>query len=191
MDLTYADSLNQIKLGYLIDYRDIKNIDNQTDFVYNPDLSSTYKGSTRYRGQYHKISASYQRYQGNHLFNAKLYTIVEPLREEENRMGAIRADDIDYQGCGMSCLKSCSNTYAIDLYYRYLLKKGRLFAINVVNTLGTSYSESAQSMISDNVLNSESDYNIRSRIDNESYSLIANAVFASPLWGGSVNILTI
>ena len=36
VDLTYADSLNQVKIGYLLDYRNIGNIDNQTDFIYSP-----------------------------------------------------------------------------------------------------------------------------------------------------------
>lgn len=188
MDLTYADSLNQVKIGYLLDYRNIGDIDNQTDYIYSPQLSSNYAGATRYEGQYHNISASYQRYQGNHLFNAKLYSIIEPLQEEETRTGKITTDDMSYQGNGTSFLKSRSNTMAIDLYYRYLLKKGRLFAINVVNTFGNSYSDSEQSMLSDNTLNNDYDYSIRSRVDNDSYSFITNAVYATPLWGGSLSV---
>lgn len=188
VDLTYADSLNQVKIGYLLDYRNIGDIDNQTDFIYSPQLSSNYAGTTHYEGQYHNISASYQRYQGNHLFNAKLYSIIEPLQEEETRTGKITTNDMSYQGNGTSFLKSRSNTMAIDLYYRYLLKKGRLFAINVVNTFGNSYSDSEQSMLSDNTLNNDYDYSIRSRVDNDSYSFITNAVYATPLWGGSLSV---
>lgn len=188
VDLTYADSLNQVKIGYLLDYRNIGNIDNQTDFIYSPQLSSNYTGTTRYKGQYHNISTSYQRYQGNHLFNAKLYSIIEPLQEEETRTGKITTDGMSYQGDGASFLKSRSNTIAVDLYYRYLLKKGRLFAINVVNTLGNSYSDSEQSMLSDNTLNNDYDYSIRSRVDNDSYSFITNAFYATPLWGGSLSV---
>lgn len=188
MDLTYADSLNQVKLGYLIDYRNIKKIDSQTDYVYTPNLSSNYIGTAHYKGQYHDISASYQRYQGRHLFNAKLYSIINPRHEREKRTGNIKTYDTDYRGNGLDDLKSNSNTYAVDIYYRYLLKKNRLFAINVVNTLGTSYSESEQSMASGDDANANYDYNLHSKMDNESYSLIANAVFASPLWDGSVSV---
>ena len=68
IDLTYADSLNQVKLGYIVDYRNIGNIDNLAEYTYSPQLHSQYRGTSRYKGQYHNISASYQRYQGNHLF---------------------------------------------------------------------------------------------------------------------------
>lgn len=85
-------------------------------------------------------------------------------------------------------MKSRSNTVAVDLYYRYLLKKGRLFAINVVNTFGNSYSDSKQSMLSENTGNNDYDYNLHSRVDNDSYSFITNAVYASPLWGGSLSV---
>lgn len=188
IDLTYADSLNQVKLGYLVDYRNIGNIDNLAEYTYSPQLHSQYRGTSRYKGQYHNISASYQRYQGNHLFNAKVYTIIEPLQDEEKRAGLISTDDTKYNGEGTSLLKSRSNTVAVDLYYRYLLKKGRLFAINVVNTFGNSYSDSKQSMLSENTGNNDYDYNLHSRVDNDSYSFITNAVYASPLWGGSLSV---
>ena len=186
--MTYADSLNQVKLDYLIDYRNIGNIDNLAEYTYSPQLHSQYRGTSRYKGQYHNISASYQRYQGNHLFNAKVYTIIEPLQDEEKRAGLISTDDTQYNGEGTSLLKSRSNTVAVDLYYRYLLKKGRLFAINVVNTFGNSYSDSKQSMLSENTGNNDYDYNLHSRVDNDSYSFITNAVYASPLWGGSLSV---
>lgn len=102
VDLTYADSLNQVKLGYLIDYRNIDKIGNFTELTYNPKLGSRYEGISQYKGQYHNISASYQRYQGNHLFNAKLYSIIEPLQEKEDRVGVISAEDKHYQGNGMN-----------------------------------------------------------------------------------------
>lgn len=188
VDLTYADSLNQVKLGYLIDYRNIGEIDNQTDFIYSPQFQSKYRGTTRYEGQYHNISASYQRYQGRHLFNAKLYSIIDPSQEKEKRTGKITTDGINYQGKGLSTLKSPSNLVAVDLYYRYLLKEDRLFAINVVNTLGTSSSNSEQSMISDNPGNNNYDYDIHSKIDNNSYSFITHAMFVTPLWDGSFSV---
>ena len=99
-------------------------------------------------------------------------------------MGVISAEDKHYQGNGMNLLKSRTNSVALDLYYRYILKGGRLFAINVVNTFGNSYSDSEQSMLSNDEGSNEYDYNIRSRVDNDSYSFITNAVYATPLWGG-------
>lgn len=187
-DLTYADSLNQVKLGYFIDFRNIRKIDTQTGYFYNQKLSSSYQGTARYKGQYHNISASYQRYQGDHLFNAKVYAIINPLQEKESRAGKITAEDAVYQGCGTDNLGSRSNTYAVDLYYRILMPKGRMFAVNVVNTFGNSYSTSEQTMVSDDNENNDYDYGVHSRVDNDSYSLIANAVYAAPLWGGSLQV---
>lgn len=187
-DLTYSDSLNMVNLEYLIDYRDIKDIERQTEFDYGNGKSSRYSGKAHYKGQYHNIGATYQRYQGGHLFNAKLYAIINPGQDNENRSGIIQSENLYYQGNGVNNLRSRENTYAADLFYRYLWDNGRMFSINVVNTFGTSYSKSVQSMISDNPANSDYDYELHSDIDNNSYSLIANAAFLSKIWGGTVNL---
>ena len=97
-DLTYSDSLNMVNLEYLIDYRDIKDIERQTEFDYGNGKSSRYSGKNNYKGQYHNIGATYQRYQGSHLFNAKLYAIISPGQDNENRSGIIQSENLYYQG---------------------------------------------------------------------------------------------
>ncbi len=187
-DLTYADSLNQVKVGYYIDYRNITDIRNKTWFDYGDGRNSEYIGKSHYKGEYHNISASYQRYVGKHLFNAKLYSIISPGYDNENRTGIIDNVGDIYSGKGINNLKSRSRTLALDLYYRYSFKQGRMFEINIVNTLGDSYSRSVQTMKSGNIDNNRYDYEVMSDLDNDSYSLVAHACFMSPLWGGSVGV---
>lgn len=188
IDLTYADSLNQIKVGYYIDYRNIRNIRNKTEFDYDDNRTSEYTGKSHYKGEYHNIRASYQRYVGKNLFNAKIYSIISPGYDDENREGVINYADDMYTGKGVNNLKSRSRSVALDLYYRYLSESGSMFVVNVVNTIGDSYSRALKTMKSDNVDNAGYDYNLVSEVKNDSYSLIANAFYVGPLWGGSMSI---
>jgi hypothetical protein len=190
VDLTYADSLNQLKLGYVFDYRDVHKINSLTEYRYSSQLSSSYKGSSLYRGNCQTIRASYQRYQARHLFNVKLSSVINPLRESGHTEGTITTSEGSYQGDGESLLKTRSVDWTIDLYYRYLFKNGRTFAVNVLNTFGNSYSNSERSLQSVESYPSDYDYNIGSRVDNGSYSLIANALLTTPLLGGKTEVGT-
>lgn len=189
IDLTYADSLNQVKLGYFIDYRNIKDISSQTDFTYSPTHRSQYCGSGYYGGEHHNLYTSYQRFQGKHLFNAKLYSIMDPGKEEDSRNSTIVRGDETTQGHNFNQLKSQSLIATLDLYYRYQMKLGRMFAINVVNSLGESQSNSTYTTEfpegTENIGNSN-DY--QTEVKNDSYSFITNAMFNSPLWGGSLGL---
>ncbi len=180
--LTYADSLNQVTIGYDMQYRNIGNIRTTTSVgYYTPDGTSEYEGTKRYKRQSHNLSASYQRFQGNHLFNATLYGSLDRSSERGYRMGTINHDSITYAGNGMRSLSCDSKEMALDLFYRYLLQHGRMVAINVVNTLGKSYSESEETLTVDAVDANAYDYDRYSRSDNDSYSLIALAGFSTPI----------
>ena len=188
VDLTYADSLNQVKLGYFIDYRSIKEISSQADFMYSPKHRSRYRGRGYYGGDYQNLYTSYQRYQGKHLFNAKLYSIVDRRRDKESRLSQIRYDSVNYQGNTIDQLKSQSRATTLDLYYRCRFERGRVFAINVVNALGNSRSNSSyEATFITNATNSGTLYGYQTDIANLSYSLITNAMYIAPLWGGTFN----
>lgn len=186
-DLTYSDSLNQVKLDYLYSYRNYGRLGRQAEYTYGSQLHTQYDGPSRYKGALHNIGASYQRFQGKHLFNARLYTRLMPLQDIETRTGVITAPDGTYQGSGINAMKTSSNTLAADLYYSYNMDNGGLFAINVVNTFGNSFSDSERSMKFDGSEAAGYDYDIRSRVDNDSYSLIGNALYTAPLWGGRIS----
>lgn len=185
IDLTYADSLNQVKVGYFIDYRNIRNISSHTDFTYSPEHYSQYRGSSIYSGEYHNLYTSYQRFQGKHLFNAKLYSVIDPGKEEDSRNSLVRYNNETSEGHNLNQLKSRSGTTTLDVYYRYLMEKGRMFAINVVNALGESQSKSTYITESEDAGNAANSYDYQTEVENNTYSFITNAMFVSPLWGGS------
>ena len=185
--LTYADSLNQVKLDYFVGYRNIGDKKITTDYVYNPRFGSHYEGTDRTKGQYHRINTSYQRYQGRHLFSTKLYATLSPDKRVEERTGHIHSETDDYLGNGESVQQSRSNTVALDLYYQYNLKKSNLFAINLVNTLGNAYSDARQRLQSPTDADSPYNYDVHSRFDNDTYSGILSAVYSAPLWRGRLS----
>ena len=188
VDLTYADSLNQVKLGYFVDYRGIREISIQPSIMSDPEHHSQYRGRGFYSGAYQNMYASYQRYQGKHLFNAKLYSLIDEGKEKEARRSLLLYDTISNQGNNMYQLKSRYHNTTLDVYYRYLFEQGRMLAVNVVNALGDSYSYSNYELNAmGGISNTGSRYNYHNEIDNDSYSLITNAMYVAPLWGGQFN----
>lgn len=185
LDLTYADSLNQVKVGYYQDYRNTRNIDTETMLDYPSGNSSRYLGDKHYKWFSQHVTASYQRFQGNHLFNAKLSYSADPAQEVEPRTGYITSDAVDYRGVGQNRVKTNSKALVLDLYYRYLTKRKQTLAFNVVNTFRSSYSNSLQTMQAVPGGTGEYDYHLSSGQDNDVYSLIANIFFVSKLWGGT------
>ncbi len=183
--LAYADSLNQVKLDYSMLYRNIWGIQNTTSVgYYSPDGTSDYEGTKHYKQQSHSLSASYQRFQGNHLFDATLCGSLDRSIEQGFRTSTINHYSLTYAGNGMRALSCNSKVIALNLFYRYLLQHGRMVAINVVNTLGKSYSESEETMTVDATDAAAYDYDRLSRSDNNSYSLLALAYFTTQVKGG-------
>lgn len=84
--LTYTDSLNMVKAGYWVNYRNIGNIGEHSEYNYDKlGRSTMYDTKRRYEGAMHNISAEYQRYQGNHLFNVSVVGVINP--GEQNSSG--------------------------------------------------------------------------------------------------------
>lgn len=181
--LTYADSLNQIKAGYYLSYRDVHHIDNLRTFDYSPSLATRYDDSRHYTGAYHKWNASYQRYQGNHLFNARVYYVTDRGGEPTHGTGTIMDGTGIYSGISASNTKEHSNTGALDLYYNYNTDNGRTFAINVVNTFGSSRSDSYRSLSFASPYD-YLDYNVGTNVRNHTYSCIVSAMFTTRMLGG-------
>ena len=177
-NIMYRDSLNQVSVGYVADYRNLKDIKNFTEYTFN-DSRSAYSENENYKGFYHNINASYQRYQNSHLFNAKLTYMVSPLKEYGDTKTELLSDDILKEYSGTKLLDTKTNAFSVDLYYKYLIDRQKAISINVVNTFGKSYTLSEQNTD----LNTVQDYH--SRTDNKTYSLIANAAYGMPLLKGS------
>lgn len=174
--LTYSDSLNQVKAGYLLDYRDINDISLRSDYSLADEWTSSSERRKRYKGEYHSLYVSYQYYNAHHLLNAKLSFLTNPGKDDS-------AGEMTYtEGTGShtsplrSMLRSGSQTGALDLYYSYRFGGGGTLVANLVNTLGRSHS---QSEISSPVYGT-----VESMTRSRSYSLIANTFFSSSGLGG-------
>lgn len=142
IDLSYSDSLNQVKAGYILDYRDEKDISIHSEYEFLPSWSSTYENKERYSGQYHSLYGSYQHYRTNHLFNAKLSFVTSPGKETTSgNLSRCEGGDLKYS-TNNTLLKSNARSASVDLYYNSVFNNGSVFAIDIVNTLGRSYSQS-------------------------------------------------
>lgn len=183
IDLTYADSLNQVKAGYYLSYRNIGHIVNHREFNYSPTLQTRYDDTKRFKGEYHFWNASYQRYQGNHLFNARIQYLADPGSEPTIGTGTIIDNNVAHSGISSSNTKSRVNTGILDLYYNYKFGSNREIAINIVNTYTSSHSDSYRTLSFEKPYD-DLDYYVSSSVRNHTYSLIANAQYTSPLFGG-------
>ncbi len=182
-DLSYTDSLNQFRVGYYLSYRNTKHNESIRQFDYSPTLKTRYEDTQNYKGEYHKWNASYQRYQGNHLFNARVYYITDQGSEPTHGIGTIMDHTGIYSGLSARNTRSRANTGAVDLYYNYNTDNGKIFAINIVNTFGSSRSDSYRSLSFASPYD-YMDYNVGTNVRNSTYSLIADALFAKPMLGG-------
>lgn len=52
---SYTDSLNQVRVGYLADYRNISDLQIRSDYDYGADRQSLYDGRSKYAGIYQRI----------------------------------------------------------------------------------------------------------------------------------------
>ncbi len=175
IDLSYSDSLNQVKAGYVLDYRNEKDISIRSEYEYLPAWASTYDNKERYSGQYHLIYGSYQHYRTNHLFNAKLSFVSSPGKETTSGELFHWEEGVLKNSSNNTLLESNTKSAAIDLYYNYILKNGSVFAIDVVNNLGRSYSQSE--------ISSSANGTVSSVANGHTYSLVAHTFYSSKVLG--------
>lgn len=175
--LIYRDSLNQVKVDYFVDYRNLHPITVRKRYDYSPETHSEYNERQRYVGAMHTATAAYQLYKTHHLLSAKLAYTANPRKESATGERYHNAYGESSSSTSGSLLKSNSNSVALDLYYNYISKKGNLLALNVVNTLGKSSSESALWNAEAKAAPAAADNRVESLTKNESYSLTANTVY--------------
>lgn len=180
-DLTYADSLNQVKMGYYIDYRDVGKIASRSEYSYPPYWTSVYDNTEKLVGQYHVLSASYQHYRTNQLFNAKLSLKHSP--SDEKSYGEYNSTTGDNQLAATtnnSFIKNRAKSATLDLYYNYVFKNQSSLLVNVVNTIGKSCSES--------YIDSPTGGAVNSKVDNDTYTFVASTFFSSRALAGNYTV---
>jgi len=188
LDLTYADSLNQVKAGYMADYRIFHGTGYHSEYIYSPTLRTIYDGNGRHRWVNQQANLSYQRFQGHHLFNAKVSLNSDPATEENNTRSLVLEADGTLSGESGSELRSDATTVAADLYYAYTFAGGGMLAANVSNSFGTSSSDSRFSLTLPPPYAGGSQI-IASSVDNHTYTLNATALFMTPFKGGTLSVV--
>ncbi len=180
-NLTYRDSLNQVQVNYSIGYNNTNSINVNSRYDYSPEEFSQYSQLKKYRWTGQSVSASYQYYNGAHLFNVSAGYQNDKSKDTSFGTRTLTQGAEISQFSSDSRVKSGSHAFALSLYYNYALRNGGLFAIDVVNTFGKSNSESylgaSQSEIS-------TENSVGSYADNDSYSMIATSYFVSKGLGG-------
>ncbi len=177
LSMAYMDSLNMVTAAYFIDYRTLN--DNRMNNTYSySDKTNEYGGvSGGYKGRYHIGQMAYQRYQGRNLFNAKVEYRKSPGRQEYSQK-LIGSGEPPLTNTRR--LESDYSSVSVDLYYTHLFTQNRNVSFNVLNTYYKSDS--------DNILSSDvGGYSFGNHIDNQSYSLIAEALFSDKVWNGDFN----
>ena len=187
LSLSYADSLNQVKLDYFLGYRDVHHLN--MDYHYNLDgisLNSLQGDGKRYKSWSHDMQASYQRYQGSDLLNVRLR--LSPAREKSYSPASARLEQggAVSEGSYNDSLTSHSDSYALDMYYMHILSKNKSWlSFNVVNTFVRSRSD--REMRETYQLFPQYDFVGSNHIKNHIYSFIGNAAYGRHMLGGTFN----
>ena len=183
--LSYRDSLNMVRVNFLTDYRDLKKLDIDKSFIYPDGKESYYHERQHYKGSYNRLSGSYQYFGGGHLFNAALTYKFSPGDQNANGEATFIDGINNIKTPSFSSLKSDDKTGTMSLYYSYTWKNTRMFALNVVNSLGKSWSNS---LLETNSYENHPEDIIESYIHNDSYRFSAEAFFAVVALGGQLSV---
>lgn len=178
LSVAYRDSLNMFTAAYFIDYRTLNNNRMNNTYSYF-DKTNEYRGvSGGYTGRYHIGQMAYQRYQGRNLFNAKAEYRKSPGVQEYSQK-LIGSGELSFTNTRR--LESDYSSVSADLYFTHLFNQNRSLSFNVLNTY---YKSDSDNMLSSDV----GGYAFKNHIDNESYSLISEALFSDKVWNGDFNL---
>lgn len=175
--LAYMDSLNMVTAAYFIDYRSLNDNRMNNSYSYS-DKINEYRGlPSSYQGSYHIGQLAYQHYKEKDLFNAKLEYRRSPGRQDY-------AQELVGSGepllTNSRVLESDYSAVSADLYYMHLFNQSRSLSLNVVNTYYDSFSDNS-------LTSSIGGYSFANRINNRSYSVIAEALYSDKFWNGDFN----
>ena len=134
-----------------------------------------------------KVTTLYQWNKGGHMF------LVSPAYNRTYNKSDMTLDILSLSGESRSSGsrhtfdRTKSDAGSLDLYYSYTWPKGQSINVDIVNT----YSGSGEFDSLNQYAEESSPYNSFSHstsIRNNSYSIIGEIQFSSPLWGGDVNV---
>lgn len=182
--LSYRDSLNLVTLNYLGDYRKVTDIEMKSHYTHSIGTNSEFDEEKEYRGALRKVSAMYQRFQGLQLFNANLTLSKNAHKEMTDGTGDLTTETGDFQTFGDSRnLKSDVKNADLALYY-FIQHKRSGFAINIINSIGKSFSQSEIRPTDEFNWQPSAPENQYNRTDNDNYSFSGVGSYFLPLGGG-------
>lgn len=179
----YSSGNNDFSLRYFLDYRDLN--ENRLDQEYNTLLNkgryaSLKKGqNSDYKGQYHKIEASYSNIKPeNYLFNVKGKLAVNPGMENTiQQLSGIRSN-IPF-GNGISNIYAKTNYLSptLDVYFSKQWGNGHEIIVNQVNTYYDANSDRNLYVKEEN----QAPYDARTNVQSHSFSSISEFVYMKDL----------
>lgn len=174
LGLTFADSLNQVKVNYIIDYRHIG--DKSQSSVYNYPEPHVYEGENNvYEGCFQYLQTAYQRSWGKHLFNIELNYTHDGDKQKEPTTARYKSEGKYITAYNNSLLNNRLQSFVADLYYKCKFSDKQSLAFNLVNT----YSYSTV----DNQIEQDGIQSTSSFFSNHVESLIGNIAYELSLWG--------
>lgn len=181
---SYADSINQFKVDFFNDYRNVHHINGSSQYAFDNGAGINYFGDRQKFVSYKQmVQLSYQRYKGPHLLNIRLKQNLQPSHQYSPATLDLSPIGETFHGEDHDTLSSNSNSYSLDLFYKYSLPKEKSLSFNIVNTFIKSHS--AKSFAEDFDGDFTGQY-FHNKINNKVYSLKANANFTSKIGKGSL-----
>ncbi len=168
--LTYADSLNQVKINYYTQHGNNFHRD-ETTYSYPDGIVNEYsgRGRTKYHGN--NLTASYQYFSNKYLFNATFSQGWHPSKSHMDRRYSVIDDGALYEGMGGSDSKDRYNVSSLSLFFNHQLSNTQGYSLQVTG----GYADSrADSRLWRDSRNPALAYNLLNDVRNRVYSFTAN-----------------
>lgn len=189
-----TDSLNRVNVSYGMTYNNpavgifsTGGIKSEKKYNYGDIVQSLYTtDNSKFAYTTQWASASYQRFQGCHMFNANVSYSWSRTHISDPTDITLTSPTTTATGVAEQDILNKNQSITADLYYMYF-KGARQFAVNMVNYFGKSSSDNSlwQQLSGDAI---DDSYSITNNIKNDIYSLIANAYYTQPLFGGGLGV---
>lgn len=168
--LTYADSLNQVKINYYTNHGNNKNKDENT-YSYPDGITNEYRGKGRNRYLGNNLTASYQRYTEKILFNTTLNGTWSYSKGATSRGYSVWDSGTLFEGIGGEKSKDRVDMTSLSIYFRQKITDTQSYSLNV--TGGYADASADGRLWRESSLSPDLGYDIYNGVKNKSYSFSA------------------
>ncbi len=172
--LTYADSLNQVKVTYNNSYRNSGSAESLSAFAYpGGDTSLRWGDDGRRKFNNNTLSAEYQYFNSRHIFNARASQTWHDGREMSPADDIIISGGDMYGGSSLRDFSTRGHSFALGLFYYYIMARDKALSVNVSNSFSRSWADNRLFRTGDVP---EMDYDILNKQKNRNYRLDVNSI---------------